>query len=230
MIELRRLSTLAHADFGWLKSRQHITAFRTGAKDAWGSLVMWNDDEIAPGTGFPMHPHRDLEIVTYVFEGAVTHRDDTGGHGRIEAGDVQVMSAGSGIQHSEYNDESGTTRIFQIWLMPGQRGRTPSFGTRPFPKAERQGRFSVLASGDASDERALRIHADAKVLAASLRAGEAADYLPSRGRHLYLVPTQGSVTVNGQVVGPRDGLAVLDEPLLRIEAHGDVEVLLVDAA
>ncbi len=229
MIELRKFGSLASADFGWLKSKQHITAFRTGAKDAWGSLVMWNDDEIAPGQGFPMHPHRGLEIVTYVFEGAVTHRDDTGGYGRIEAGDVQVMSAGSGIHHSEYNNEPKTTRIFQIWIMPEQRGREPSFGTRPFPKADRQGRFSVLASGDAEDAGALRIHADAKVLATALRAGEAADYLPRAGRHLYLVPTQGSIKVNGQSVGLRDGLAILDEAMLRIEAHEDAEILLVDA-
>src|SRR5271168_2743120 len=119
-----------------------------------GGLRVWNDDEVAPGTGFDPHPHREMEIITYVRQGAITHHDSLGNKGRTEAGDVQVMSAGSGIRHAEYNLESDPTRIFQIWIEPTRRGGPPSWGARPFPKAERTGRFVTLASGFETDEGA----------------------------------------------------------------------------
>ena len=116
----------------------------------WGALRVWNDDEIAPNTGFPPHPHADMEIITYVREGAITHQDSMGNKGRTEAGDVQVMSAGSGIRHSEYNLESEPTRIFQIWIHPTKTGGQPAWGAKPFPKADRSSRFVTLASGFAN--------------------------------------------------------------------------------
>src|ERR1700758_258283 len=152
MIELRPFAELGGADHGWLKAKHHFSfaSYYDPQRMGLGSLVVWNDDEIAPNTGFPPHPHADMEIITYVRQGAITHQDNLGNKGRTEAGDVQVMSAGSGIQHAEYNLEDDTTKIFQIWIMPRERGGKPSWDTRPFPKADRAGRFVVLASGTTS--------------------------------------------------------------------------------
>ena len=168
----------------------------------WGSLRVWNDDTIAPNTGFPPHPHADMEIITYVRDGAITHQDSLGNKGRTEAGDVQVMSAGTGIRHSEYNLEPGTTRIFQIWILPTSRGKAPSWGAKPFPKGDRSGRFVTLASGDPSDSDALPIRTDARVLGATLKAGETAEYPLGTGRYGYLVPAKASVEVSTPATVP----------------------------
>jgi redox-sensitive bicupin YhaK (pirin superfamily) len=232
MIERRRFSGLGHADHGWLRARHHFSfaGYHDPARMGWGDLRVWNDDEIAPDSGFPPHPHADMEIVTYVREGAITHQDDLGNHGRTEAGDVQVMSAGTGIRHAEYNREPRTTRIFQIWIHPKQRGGPPAWGTRPFPKGERAGRFVTLASGLAGDAEALPIRTDARVAGATLKAGELAEYALGAGRHAYLVPASGAVEVNGVPLDARDGAAIRDEAVLRVRALEDAEVLLVDAA
>lgn len=232
MIERRKFEDLGHADHGWLRARHHFSfaGYHDPTRMGWGSLRVWNDDAIAPGTGFPPHPHADMEIVTYVREGAITHEDDLGNRGRTEAGDVQVMSAGTGIRHAEYNRESGPTRIFQIWILPTQRGEGPSWGTRPFPKDGRAGRFVTLASGLPGDADALAIRTDARVAGATLRAGESTDYALGAGRHAYLVPAAGAVEVNGVRIGARDGAAIRDESVLRVRALEDAEVLLVDAA
>ena len=191
---------------------------------------MWNDDTIAPDTGFPPHPHQDMEIITYVTEGAVTHQDSLGNKVRTEAGDVQVMSAGTGIRRAEYNREPETTKLFQIWILPTRRGQPPSWGTRPFPKGDRSGRFIALASGFENDNEALPIRTDARVLGATLRAGETVDYRLGRERHGYLVPAKGSVEVNGVRIDARDGAAIRDEEGLRVRALDDAELVLVDAA
>lgn len=171
-----------------------------------------------------------MEIITYVREGAITHQDSLGNKGRTEAGDVQVMSAGTGIVHSEYNLEAETTRIFQIWIIPDRRGDQPRWGSKPFPKAERDGRFVTLASGDANDAEALHIRADAEVAAVTLKAGQSAEYALENGRRAYLVPASGSIEVNGVRAEARDGLAVRDEPMLKVTALEDSEVLLVEVA
>src|SRR5262249_5872630 len=157
-------------------------------------LRVWNDDEIAPNTGFPLHPHADMEIITYVRQGAISHEDSLGHKGRTEAGDVQVMSAGSAIRHAEYNREEVPTRIFQI--SPRSRVASRHGGAKPFPKADRSGRFVPLASGFAGDEDALPIRAEARVLGATLNAGDSVEYQLSPDRHAYLVPAVGSVDVN----------------------------------
>lgn len=193
-------------------------------------LRVWNDDEIAPNTGFPAHPHANMEIITYVREGAITHQDSLGNEGRTEAGDVQVMSAGSGIRHSEYNLESTKTRIFQIWIEPTARGGQPTWGSKPFPKGDRSGKLVTIASGFEHDTDALPIRADARVLATTLKAGESAEYVPHKSRHLYLVPAAGSVQINGVRVNARDGAAIRDEDRLKITALEDSEIVLVDAA
>lgn len=195
-----------------------------------GALRVWNDDEIAPNSGFPAHPHANMEIITYVREGAITHQDSLGNEGRTEAGDVQVMSAGSGIRHSEYNLEPTKTRIFQIWIEPAARGGQPTWGSKPFPKADRSGKFVTIASGDEHDRDALPIRADARVLATTLKAGESAEYEPQKSRYLYLVPAAGAVEINGVRVNARDGAAIRDEDRLKITALEDSELVLVDAA
>jgi redox-sensitive bicupin YhaK (pirin superfamily) len=232
MIERRPFSQLGGANHGWLDAKHHFSfaGYYDPAKMGWGPIRVWNDDTIAPGTGFPPHPHADMEIITYVRDGAITHQDSLGNTGRTEAGDVQVMSAGSGVRHSEYNREPGVTRIFQIWIEPKTRGEAPSWGAKPFPKGERSGHFVTLASGFAADADALPIRTDARVLGATLKAGETAEYALGAGRHGYLVPATGSVEVNGVTLEARDGAAVADEPVLRVTAIDDAEIVLVDAA
>jgi len=231
MIERRPFAALGGADHDWLRTKHHFSFadYYDPKRMGWGALRVWNDDEIAPGTGFPPHPHADMEIITYVRQGAITHRDSLGNEGRTEAGDVQVMSAGTGIRHSEYNLEPETTKIFQIWIQPSSRGGKPGWGAKPFPKQDRSGRFVALASGaeqDAAD--ALTIRADARVLGATLKAGETAEYLSAEGRRAYLVPVLGSIEVNGVHIGARDGAAIENERLLRVTAIDDAEIILVD--
>jgi redox-sensitive bicupin YhaK (pirin superfamily) len=171
-----------------------------------------------------------MEIITYVREGAITHQDSLGNRGRTEAGDVQVMSAGSGIRHSEYNLEPNTTKIFQIWIQPKAAGGQPTWGSKPFPKRDRSGKLVTIASGFADDADALPIRADARVLATTLKAGDRAEYATGKARNLYLVPGAGSVEVNGVRVNARDGAAISDEETLSIKALEDSELVLVDAA
>lgn len=232
MIDHRPFARLGGADHGWLKARHHFSFanYHDPEKMGWGPIRVWNDDEIAPNSGFPPHAHADMEIVTYVRQGAITHEDSLGNRGRTEAGDVQVMSAGSGIRHAEYNKEGDTTSLFQIWIEPSSQGGEPTWGARPFPKADRAGRFVTLASGRGDDAEALVIRADARVVGASLRAGETTEYELGAGRHAYLVPATGVVEVNGVRLNARDGAAARDEPILRILAIEDAEVVLVDAA
>jgi redox-sensitive bicupin YhaK (pirin superfamily) len=232
MIELRPFAELGAADHGWLKAKHHFSFadYHDPNRMSHGNLRVWNDDEIAPDTGFPPHPHANMEIVTYVREGAITHQDSLGNEGRTEAGDVQVMSAGSGIRHSEYNLEPTRTTIFQIWIEPAGRGGRPTWGTKPFPKENRSGKLVTIASGYESDKGALPIRADARVLATTLKAGETAAYEAKKSRHLYLVPAAGSVEINGVRVNARDGAAIHDEDTLKITALEDSELVLVDAA
>jgi redox-sensitive bicupin YhaK (pirin superfamily) len=232
MIELKPFAKLGGADHGWLKAKHHFSFanYYDPSNVSHGALRVWNDDEIAPNTGFPAHPHANMEIITYVREGAITHQDSLGNKGRTEAGDVQVMSAGSGIRHAEYNLESTTTRIFQIWIEPTTDGGQPTWGAKPFPKSNRSGQFVTLASGFPDDADALPIRAQARVLGTTLKAGERAEYDADNGRHLYLVPATGRVEVNGVSVNARDGAAIRDEARLAITALEDSELVLVDAA
>jgi hypothetical protein len=231
MIERRPFTTLGGADHGWLKAKHHFSFanYYDPQRMGWGSLRVWNDDEIAAGAGFPPHPHADMEIITYVRDGAITHKDSMGNTGRTEAGDVQVMSAGSGVRHSEYNQEKDTTRIFQIWIQPTTHGGTPSWGARPFPKDERSGRFVTLASGFAEDD-ALPIRAEARVLGATVKEGERVTLTLDPKRHAYLVPAKGVVEVGGVRIQARDGAAITDVTSVEIVGIEDAEVVLVDAA
>lgn len=232
MIERRPFESLGGANHGWLDAKHHFSfsEYHDPDRMGWGALRVWNDDAIAPQTGFPPHPHSDMEIVTYVREGAITHQDSLGNKGRTEAGDVQVMSAGTGIRHAEYNLEPTTTRLFQIWILPKARGAGPSWGAKPFPKGDRSGRFVTLASGFADDADALPIRADARVVGATLKAGETAEYPLGEDRHGYLVPAKGKIEVNDVKLNARDGAAAYGEKVLRVKALEDAEIVIVDAA
>jgi quercetin 2,3-dioxygenase len=232
MIDIRPFHTLGAANHGWLDARHHFSfaGYHDPDRVHWGALRVWNDDAIAPGTGFPTHPHSDMEIITYVREGAITHRDSLGNEGRTEAGDVQVMSAGSGIRHSEYNLEDGETRLFQIWIIPDVQGGEPGWGARPFPRDERAGRLVTLASGMAGDDDALPIRANARVVGATLKAGDSVTYTTQPTRHAYLVPATGTVRIDGVEANARDGAAITGLDRFTIEAVEDSEIVLVDAA
>ncbi len=230
MIELRPFDSLGRFRNDWLNARHHFSfaGYNDPTRMGVGGLRVWNDDEIAPGQGFDLHPHRDMEIITYVREGAITHRDNLGNHGRTEAGDVQVMHAGTGITHGEYNEEATPTRIFQIWLQPNKRGAAPGWGAREFPKAAGDA-LTLIASGEPSDD-ALPMHADARVFAGRIAAGATVRQAITPGRSAYLVPAQGSLSVNGVAVGSRDGAAISGETELVLTANEDCEVVLVEAA
>ena len=231
-IDRRSFESLGQAHHGWLDARHHFSFanYYDPARMGWGAIRVWNDDVIAPNAGFPPHPHADMEIITYVRTGAITHQDSMGNVGRTAAGDVQVMSAGSGIRHSEYNLEPSKTKIFQIWIEPTTQGGQPTWGSKPFPKANRSGKLVTIASGIEGDDDALPIRANARVLATTLKAGESAEYAADKARHLYLVPAAGSIEVNGVRVNARDGAAIRDEATLKITALEDAELVLVDAA
>jgi redox-sensitive bicupin YhaK (pirin superfamily) len=218
MIELRPFAKLGSADHGWLKAKHHFSfgGHYDPGNMGHGSLRVWNDDEIAPNTGFPAHPHANMEIITYVREGAITHQDSLGNKGRTEAG--------------EYNLEPTKTKIFQIWIEPVTQGGQPTWGAKPFPKSDRSGKLVTIASGFEGDNDALPIRADARVLATTLKAGESAEYAPEKARNLYLVPAAGAIEVNGVRVNARDGAAIRDEAKLKITALEDSELVLVDAA
>ena len=231
MIDIRPFASLGHADHGWLNARHHFSFadYHDPARMAWGRIRVWNDDTIAGKSGFPPHGHRDMEIITYVRSGAITHQDSLGNKGRTAAGDVQVMSAGSGVTHAEYNLEDEATTLFQIWVESDKPGVEPDWGAMPFPKDSRDGQFQTLASGNPEDG-ALTIHADARVLGANLPVGATVELALDPARHQYLVAS-GPVTVNGVAAGPRDGIAITGEDRIAVVSGADkaVELVLVDA-
>jgi len=230
MIDVRPFASLGGFQNDWLNARHHFSfgGYHDHSRMGVGDLRVWNDDEIAPGTGFGAHPHRDMEIITYVREGAITHRDSLGNAGRTEAGDVQVMHAGTGIVHAEQNEEPGPTRIFQIWLMPNQRGVAPGWGARQFPKQPGTA-LTLIASGAEGDD-ALPMHADARVFAGRLDAGTTVRQALLPGRSGYLVAATGSVTVNGVAAQARDGVVITGETEVAITATAPAEVVFVETA
>lgn len=233
MIERRPFESLGRFDADWLAARYHFSfsGYRDPARTHWGALRVWNDDTIQPKTGFPPHPHSDMEIITYVRSGAITHQDSLGNRGRTEAGDVQVMSAGAGVTHAEYNLEDDATTLYQIWILPKQRGGEPYWGAAKFPKADRAGALVTLASGFAEDQAAgaLPIRQDARVLAATLESGQSVHYELAPGRHAYLALAKGKANVNGIALDARDGAAIRDEASIRVDAGETSEIVLVDA-
>ena len=230
MIERRPFDELPSEDLGWLKARRHFSsaAQNDPSRCGWGCMRVWSDHEIAPNAGFALHTHANIEIITYVREGTVTHRDSLGNEVRIEAGNVQVVSAGSGIKHAEYNLEKTPARIFQIWVTPASPGCSPAWGAQPCPMAGRSGCFVAIASGFDSDHDALPIRASARVLNAKLKVGESIEYVLREKRLAYLVPSSGTVDVNGVRIHARDGAAIKDVDIVAITAIEDADVVMVD--
>jgi hypothetical protein len=230
MIEITPLEDMGHADHGWLDARHHFSFanYHNPERMGFGPLRVWNDDHIKAGSGFPMHPHEDMEIITYIRKGAITHEDNLGNKGITEAGDVQVMSAGTGIVHSEYNRGDIDTELFQIWIETDRPGHEPRWDTGKFPQAGRDAKLQALASGRAGHQGALMIHQDATLFGATLDVGQSVSHTLEPGRRAYLVAVRGTVRINGRDAPPRAGVAVTDESDILIEALQPGEVVLLD--
>jgi redox-sensitive bicupin YhaK (pirin superfamily) len=216
----------------WLNPRPHFLGGQCGRTDhaPLGALYMWNDDEFAPRSGFDLHAHRDVEIVTWVRSGAITYEDDAGNRARLVADSVQVMSAGTAIHHSERNEEDVPARLFQIWLHPRTPGGTPRWASRICSRGCREGRFVTLASGDPDDvcAGALPIHADARVRIATLREGTTVHHVLPTSRLAYLVADHGRLDVGEVRLAPRDGVSVRAESQLTLVARDDTDVVIVE--
>lgn len=230
MIDIRPFASLGAANHGWLDAHHHFSFadYHDPARMNWGLIRVWNDDAIAAGTGFAPHSHRDMEIITYVRTGAITHKDSLGNAGRTAAGDVQVMGAGSGVTHSEYNLEDVETTLFQIWVHPREPGGAPHWGERSFPKANRAGGWSVLASGY-GDDGALVINADARLLAATLSTGQEITLILKKETVAYLVPAKGNILINDVVVNARDGVGLEGGETYAIQATQDCELVVIES-
>jgi redox-sensitive bicupin YhaK (pirin superfamily) len=233
MIERRPFEKLGKSDHGWLNANFHFSfaEYRDPKRVHWGALRVWNNDRIAPQSGFPPHPHRDMEIVTYVIKGAITHKDHLGNQGRTEAGQIQVMSAGDGIEHAEYNQEQDETELFQIWILPNKEGVPARWETVAFPAEARDGKLVALASGR-GHEGAIPLHADGALFVGKLKAGQTIRQKLG-GKPTYLVPAKGTVEVvasDGHAVtaNARDGVAVVDEAEIELRATEDAEIVLVE--
>ncbi|WP_109476821.1 pirin family protein [Paraburkholderia sp. C35] len=232
MIEHRPFLSLGAIRRDWLDARLHFRVGETGhaGHAPLGPLHVWNDDEFAPHSGFGLHAHRDVEIVTWVRSGAITHEDDAGNRARLVADSVQAMSAGTAIHHAERNEENSPARLFQIWLRPRTPGGTPRWATRVCSRELREGRFITLASGDPDDVAAgaLPINADARVRVATLREGTRMQYtLPMPGS-AYLVADQGRLDVGHVCLSARDGVAIRDEAQFAMTARDDTGVVIVE--
>ncbi len=230
MIELRPSADRGYADHGWLKSF-HSFSF-AGYQDpqhmGFGPLRVINEDRIAPGTGFGTHGHRDMEIISYVFEGALAHKDSMGNGSVIRPGDVQRMSAGSGVMHSEFNHEqAGETHFLQIWIEPSQRGIAPGYEERHFDDASKRGRLVLIASPDGA-QGSVRLHQDARVHAGLFDGGEQTELTVAEGRRVYLHVGRGSVEINGQRLVSGDAAKFTGERQFRLSGGQQAEVLLFD--
>ena len=231
MIEVIPFETLGHAKHGWLNARHHFSFARYYDPNRMGypPLLVWNDDEIQAHTGFGKHPHDNMEIITYVRQGAITHRDSMGNEGRTEAGDVQVMSAGTGVFHSEHNEEDEETVLFQIWIQTAKRDVEPRWEARAFPK-ESNNTLIPLVSGRKvhEDMDTLMIYQDAAIYAGVLGEGSTYTHTIETGRHLYLVPSTGRIEINGQQVNARDGVHIENMDEITITALESAEIVLAD--
>ncbi len=232
MIRIRHAAERGHADFGWLDSRHSFSfgQYHDPRHMGFGPLRVINDDRVAAGRGFGAHPHRDMEIVTYVLEGALEHEDSLGSGSVMRPGDVQRMSAGTGIRHSEYNHSATEpVHFLQIWIEPERTGLTPSYAQVHVEPADRQGRLVLVASRDGR-AGSLSLNQDADIHVAALAPGEAVSHTAAAGRKLWLQVANGSVRLNGQSLAEGDGAALTDEPTLEIEGVEAAEILLFDMA
>lgn len=231
MLTIRKSAERGHANHGWLDSYHSFSFadYHDPAHVHFGPLRVINEDVVAPGHGFPMHGHRDMEIVTYMLSGALEHKDSMGNGSVIHPGDVQRMSAGTGVRHSEFNPSSEeTAHLLQIWIIPTQPGGAPGYEQKHFDAAQRRGRLQIVASGQAAHSEAVHIQQDAIVYAGLFDGAETADYTLAEGRKAYLHVARGTVTVNGQTLAAGDAVMLSDEAKLTIRDAKASEILLFD--
>jgi quercetin 2,3-dioxygenase len=232
MIRIRKAQERGHFDHGWLDT-YHTFSFADyydAAHMGFRSLRVINEDRVQPGRGFGMHGHRDMEIITYVLEGAVEHKDSLGTGSVVRAGELQHMTAGTGVRHSEFNpSNSEPVHLYQIWLVPARKGLEPSYEQQAFPEEERRGKLRLVASPDGTN-RSQTIQQDARLYLASLNAGQAVAHALKNGRHAWLQVLRGKIALNSQPLSAGDGAAVSDEVNLEIKGHDNSEVLLFNLA
>lgn len=234
MITVRKAGERGHFDHGWLDTRHTFSFadYHDPAQMGFRALRVINEDRVKPGQGFGTHGHRDMEIISYVLSGALAHRDSTGGGGTLRPGEVQRMSAGTGVRHSEFNGSQGEeVHFLQIWIVPDRAGHRPSYEQKAFPDAERRGRLALVASPDGADG-STTIHQDARVYATLLGEGERVEHALAPGRHAWVQVARGELEANGVVLRPGDGAAVSDERALVLAGRGEglAEALLFDLA
>lgn len=233
MISLRRSQDRGHANRGWLDSRFSFSFsdYYDPEHTGFSSLRVINEDRVSPGAGFPPHPHRDMEILTYVLRGTVEHRDSIGNRAVIRPGDVQRMSAGTGITHSEFNpSESEAEHYLQIWIQPDRRGIEPGYEQKHFNEDEKRGRLRLIAAPVGSEADALALHQDARVYASLLEEGQRVTHAPAAGRKVYVHVIYGHVEVNGTPLFAGDAAKIMDEQHVQLIAHERSELLLFDLA
>jgi quercetin 2,3-dioxygenase len=235
MIELRKAEERGHADHGWLDTH-HTFSFADYYDPrfmGFRSLRVINEDRVKPGYGFPAHPHRDMEIITYVLEGSLEHKDSMGTGSVIHAGEVQKMSAGSGVRHSEFNpSKNEPVHFYQIWILPKQEGIQPKYEQKTIPSEEKRGHLRLVASpGGGNGSSAVKLYQDVEIFASDLEAGETVEHRLAQGRYAWLQVARGAVTVNGKDLRAGDGAAITEEPRVEIAGKADKsEVLLFDLA
>lgn len=232
MLKLFPYAELGHADHGWLDARHHFSfgSYHHPHRMGFGALRVINDDRIAAGRGFAPHPHDNMEIITYVRSGAISHKDSEGNEGRTGAGDVQVMSAGTGIRHSEHNHEQEETTLFQIWILPREQGVTPHWDAKAFPKTPVTDKLNLLVSGFAedADADALTIHQDARIFGGRLSSGTTLTHLLRQ--QAYLLVSEGSILLNGHPIAKGDGVEITAEKFITLQAQKEAEVLVIEVA
>ncbi|HEX3738357.1 MAG TPA: pirin family protein [Terriglobales bacterium] len=230
MIQIRPSNERGCAEYGWLTTR-HTFSFDQYHDPGWTGfrcLRVINEDVLAPGGAFPMHPHRDMEIITYVLEGALAHKDNLGNGSIIHPGDGQRMSAGTGVRHSEANPSpKEPAHLLQIWIEADRKGHDLNYQQKPFAESRRRERFCLIASPDGSDG-SVTIHQDAKLYVTLLRGGQQLEYSIAQGRGAWIQIAQGAIELNQQALSQGDGAAITDEPKLKIKAVTESEILLLD--
>jgi len=232
MIQIRRAGDRGHANHGWLDTYHtfSFSSYRDPAHMGFRALRVMNEDRVEPGQGFGTHPHQDMEIVTYVLEGALEHKDSMGNGEILRAGEFQRMSAGTGITHSEFNpSEVEPVHLYQIWLLPERKGGEPSYEQRQFLDQERHNQLRLVASRDAA-EGSLTIHQDARIFLSKIDAGTRVSHRLLEGRHAWLQVLRGTVVLNQDTLQTSDGAAVSEERSLTVQATSDAEIMLFDLA
>jgi hypothetical protein len=232
MIQIRKADERGHFDLGWLDTYHTFSfdQYYDPRHMSFRSLRVINEDRVSPGKGFPTHSHRDMEIITYILEGALKHQDSMGNGSVIRPGDVQRMTAGTGVGHSEFNPSPyEPVHLLQIWILPNQKNLAPGYEQKAFTQEDRQGRLCLIASPDGA-QGSVTVNQDARVFASVLEQGEAVEHVLESERHAWIQVARGSVTLNGEHLGQGDGAAISDERTLEIEGRGPAEILVFDLA